>query len=83
MREKLEALRVQGLYTPTNLKEVKFDPRPKKAAEQELALAYTKGELRAAKERARKADRAKKHRQKKRRMEEQAGQVEPDGTSES
>jgi hypothetical protein len=65
-------LRIKGLYTPTNAPEPKHDPRPKRALEQELALNYTKDELRAAKIQSRKADRAKKHRRKRRRMEAQA-----------
>lgn len=44
----------------------------KKQQEKDLAEAYTKSELRAAKERARKLNRAKKHKKKKRKMEEGA-----------
>lgn len=41
-----------------------------KQQEKDLAEAYTKSELRAAKERARKLNRAKKHKKKKRKMDE-------------
>jgi hypothetical protein len=50
----------------------------KKQEEKDLAEAYTKSELRAAKERARKLNRAKKHKKKKRKQAEGEGAAAED-----
>jgi len=85
LSERLDELRGRGLYSPEGGEQVgpergvkveKDDVSEKQLKRESkrqhavaLADAYTKTELRAAKERARKANRTKKHKQKKRRLE--------------
>ena len=79
LREKLDSLRVSGAI-PGGVTSSEVSPTPdqggmvspreeKKAAEKNLAAVYAKDELKAAKVRLRKANRARKHKKKKRAME--------------